>query len=146
MAEAITPPSDARYGDGAPFDEITYLEAKLILKPARFTAVKDFRAFGKIVKKTAKQTGVGFDPGIMRAAVDPLALVDEAPQRHPAVAIAEDDIEKDGDLLSVRLDVERINLRRRVVEVAPGIEGNDVVIAHAGRPQQRWPQGHIRHS
>ena len=62
MAEAITPPSDARYGDGAPFDEITYLEAKLILKPDRFTAVKDFRAFGKIVKKTAKQTGVGFAP------------------------------------------------------------------------------------
>lgn len=58
MAEAITPPSDARYGDGAPFDEITYLEAKLILKPDRFASVKDFRAFGKIVKKT----GVGFTP------------------------------------------------------------------------------------
>lgn len=62
MAEAKTPPSDPRYADGAPFDEITYLEAKLILKPDRFTAVKDFRAFGKIVKKTAKQTGVGFAP------------------------------------------------------------------------------------
>ncbi len=43
MAEAKTPPSDARYADGAPFDEITYPEAKLILKPDRFSSVKDVR-------------------------------------------------------------------------------------------------------
>ena len=62
MAEAPSPPSEPRYADGVPFDEITYLEAKLILKPDRFGSVKDFRAFGKIVKTTAKQTGVGFTP------------------------------------------------------------------------------------
>ncbi len=53
------------YSDGKPLDKITYLEAKLILKPDRFTSVQSFREFGKIVKATAKQVGVGFipDPG-----------------------------------------------------------------------------------
>lgn len=37
-----------------------YLEAKLILKPDRFTSVKSFRDFGKIVRRTAKQLDVGF--------------------------------------------------------------------------------------
>lgn len=50
------------YADGAPLDEITYLEAKLILKPDRFTSVQSFRDFGKIVKATAKKLGVGFIP------------------------------------------------------------------------------------
>jgi len=48
------------YVDGQPFDKVTYLEAKLILKPDRFTSVQDFRDFGKIVEKTAKKVGVGF--------------------------------------------------------------------------------------
>jgi len=48
------------YADGQPFDTVTYLEAKLILKPDRFTSVQDFRDFGKIVEKTAKKVGVGF--------------------------------------------------------------------------------------
>jgi len=48
------------YEDGAPLDNITYLEAKLILKPDNFTAVESFRDFGKIVMKVAKKTGVGF--------------------------------------------------------------------------------------
>lgn len=52
----------AVYADGQPLDAITYLEAKLILKPDRFTAVQSFRDFGKIVKQTAKKTGVGFIP------------------------------------------------------------------------------------
>ncbi len=50
----------ATYADGAPLDRITYLEAKLILKPDRFTSVQAFRDFGKLVQKTAKLTGVGF--------------------------------------------------------------------------------------
>lgn len=54
--------STATYADGAPLDKITYLEAKLILKPDRFTSVQSFRDFGKIVQKTAKQVGVGFIP------------------------------------------------------------------------------------
>ncbi len=50
------------YADGQPLDKITYLEAKLILKPDRFTSVQSFRDFGKIVKQTAKKVGVGFIP------------------------------------------------------------------------------------
>ncbi len=50
------------YADGAPFDSIAYLEAKLILKPDCFTSVQSFRDFGKIVKATAKKLGVGFVP------------------------------------------------------------------------------------
>jgi len=50
----------ATYADGQPLDKVTYLEAKLILKPDRFTSVQSFRDFGKIVKQTAKKLGVGF--------------------------------------------------------------------------------------
>ena len=59
-----TAPS-ATYAHSQPFDKITYLEAKLILKPDPFTLVQSFRDFGKIVKQTAKKVGVGFiaDPG-----------------------------------------------------------------------------------
>jgi hypothetical protein len=48
------------YANGQPLDKVTYLEAKLILKPDRFTSVQSFRDYGKIVKQTAKQLGVGF--------------------------------------------------------------------------------------
>jgi hypothetical protein len=50
----------ATYADGNPLDRVQYLEAKLILKPDRFTSVESFRDFGKIVKRTAKNLGVGF--------------------------------------------------------------------------------------
>ena len=58
----IAAPSSAAgtYEDGAPLDRITYLEAKLILKPDRFTSVESFRNFGKLVQRTAKKVGVGF--------------------------------------------------------------------------------------
>jgi hypothetical protein len=52
------------YSDGTPMDAVTYLEAKLILKPDRFTSVQAFRDFGKIVEKTAKKVGVGFIPDV----------------------------------------------------------------------------------
>ncbi len=48
------------YADGTPLDRVQYLEAKLILKPDRFTSVQSFRDFGKIVQRTAKKLGVGF--------------------------------------------------------------------------------------
>jgi hypothetical protein len=48
------------YEDGTPFDQVQYLEAKLILKPDRFTSVQAFRDFGVIVKHTAEALGVGF--------------------------------------------------------------------------------------
>jgi len=56
------------YADGAPLDNIQYMEAKLILKPDRFTSVEAFRDFGKLVQKIAKGTGVGFmeDPNSQR--------------------------------------------------------------------------------
>src|SRR5215469_18629528 len=59
---------EATYADGKPLDNITYLEAKLILKPDPFTSVDAFRDFGKLVQKVAKRTGVGFifDPEISR--------------------------------------------------------------------------------
>jgi hypothetical protein len=47
------------YADRTPLDEVTYLEAKLILKPDRFTSVQSFRDFGRLVKHTAKTVGVG---------------------------------------------------------------------------------------
>ena len=46
--------------NGTPLDRIQYLEAKLILKPERFTSARSFRKFGKIVKRVAKRVGVGF--------------------------------------------------------------------------------------
>src|SRR5215469_13079001 len=55
-----TTAGSARYVDGHPLDEIQYLEAKLILKPDRFTSVESFRDFGKIVKRAAKETDVDF--------------------------------------------------------------------------------------
>ena len=55
----------ATYSDGHPQDVVHYLEAKLILKPDRFTSVDSFRDFGKLVQRTAKNLKVGFitDPG-----------------------------------------------------------------------------------
>lgn len=50
----------AGYADGASLDRVTYLEAKLILKPEPFTSVRSFRDFGRIVKQTARACGVGF--------------------------------------------------------------------------------------
>ena len=46
----------AAYSDGHPLDAIQYLEAKLILKPDRFTSVDCFRDFGKIVRHAARDT------------------------------------------------------------------------------------------
>jgi hypothetical protein len=48
------------YSDGHPLDVVQYLEAKIILKPDRFTSVESFRDFGKLVKRAAKSEKVGF--------------------------------------------------------------------------------------
>ena len=52
--------SGTAYADGQPLDRVQYLEAKLILKPDRFTSVQSFRDFGKIVQLTAKELDIGF--------------------------------------------------------------------------------------
>ena len=58
--DSQTAASGSAYADGAPLDRVQYLEAKLILKPDRFTSVQAFRDFGKIVQRTAKKVAVGF--------------------------------------------------------------------------------------
>ena len=60
VAPALAKAPSGTYADGTPLDKITYLEAKLILKPDRFTSVESFRNFGKLVQRTAKRLGVGF--------------------------------------------------------------------------------------
>jgi hypothetical protein len=59
-ANRATVSAPAVYADGLPLDDITYLEAKLILKPDSFTSAKALRDFGKIVQKTAAAMNVGF--------------------------------------------------------------------------------------
>lgn len=59
-AERAAPGAEGTYADGTPLDKVTYLEAKLILKPDRFTSVESFRDFGRLVQKAAKKVGVGF--------------------------------------------------------------------------------------
>jgi hypothetical protein len=46
------------YADGRPFDQIHYLQAKLLLKPDRLTSPGRFREFGKLVRRTAKSMKV----------------------------------------------------------------------------------------
>src|SRR5271157_4054973 len=58
--DITVPAGAAAYADGQPLDRVQYLEAKLILKPDRFTSVQAFRDFGKIVQRTAKKVGAGF--------------------------------------------------------------------------------------
>lgn len=62
VISAAPPPAamGGAYEDGTPFDEVQYIEAKLILKPERFNSVASFRQFGKLVEKVAKKTGVAF--------------------------------------------------------------------------------------
>ncbi len=50
------------YADGHPYDEVRYLEAKIILQGLRFTSVQSFFDFAKIVAKVAKHQGIDFDP------------------------------------------------------------------------------------
>jgi hypothetical protein len=59
-AKPATVSAPAAYADGLPLDDITYLEAKLILKPDLFTSAKALRDFGKVVQKTAAAMNLGF--------------------------------------------------------------------------------------
>jgi hypothetical protein len=59
-APPVAPNPVGAYADGSQFDHVQYLEAKLILRPDRFTSVQSFRTFGKIVQRVAKRLGVGF--------------------------------------------------------------------------------------
>src|SRR5690606_20363911 len=84
----------------------------------------------------------------------------EAAYRNQAFAIAEHHIHELDDLLGVRLVAEHVDLARRIVEVTPRIEVDDlaggglfggsrrivVFVAHADNPQQRSAHGQKRHS
>jgi hypothetical protein len=61
--EPITPTEAGTYSDGHPFDQVQYLESKIILKPDRFTSIDVFRQFGKIVQNTAEKLKIPFVPG-----------------------------------------------------------------------------------
>ena len=49
-----------RYADGMPYDEVQYLEAKLILRPNHFTSRKSFFDFAKVMRRPADAAGVDF--------------------------------------------------------------------------------------
>jgi hypothetical protein len=50
------------YEDGAPFDEVGYLQCKLILKPDRFTSKQVFKDFAHLVRRAAEPLGIGYRP------------------------------------------------------------------------------------
>lgn len=74
-ANPVQPPPPSgikpgKYSDGTLFDEIHYLECKLILKPERFTSAKSFQEFGALVQQTALALEIGLD-GTDAAAAKP---------------------------------------------------------------------------
>ena len=75
---------------------------------------------------------IGIEPDVVRAAINALALVDETADRDQPVAVAEDDLHELGDLLGIGLVAEHVDLRGRVVEVAPRIEMDDVFLGVSG--------------
>jgi hypothetical protein len=48
------------YTDGRRFDEIGFLQCKLILKPDRFTSARVFKEFASLVQRAAEKTGIGY--------------------------------------------------------------------------------------
>lgn len=51
------------YADGIPFNEVQYLECKLILRPNHFTSRRSFFDFAKVMRRPAEETGVQFSIG-----------------------------------------------------------------------------------
>jgi len=49
-----------RYADGMPFNEVQYLECKIILRPNHFTSRKSFFDFAKVMRRPAEEAGVVF--------------------------------------------------------------------------------------
>jgi hypothetical protein len=47
-----------RYEDGTPLHEVQFLECKQILKPERFTSLKSFREYAKLVERVAEANDV----------------------------------------------------------------------------------------
>jgi hypothetical protein len=49
-----------RYADGMPYNEVQYLECKLILRPNHFTSRRSFFDFAKVMRRPAEEAGVDF--------------------------------------------------------------------------------------
>ena len=56
--ELIPGVKQGHYSDGHPYDEVHYLECKIILKPDRFTSKQGFFDFAKIVKHAAEKADI----------------------------------------------------------------------------------------
>ena len=52
-----------KYADGMPFNQLGYLECKIILKPNHFTSRSSLFDFGKRLKRPAKDNGISFQSG-----------------------------------------------------------------------------------
>ena len=52
-------PTRQTYADGRPFDELHYLQAKVLLKPNSLGSRERFREFGKAVQRTARALKIG---------------------------------------------------------------------------------------
>ena len=61
LPEWLAERREGTYVDGRRFDEIAYLQCKLILKPDRFTSAKVFKEFAALVHQAAEKTGVKYD-------------------------------------------------------------------------------------
>ena len=46
-----------KYADGIPYDQLRYLECKLILRPNHFTSRDSLFDFGKLMRRPAKESG-----------------------------------------------------------------------------------------
>jgi hypothetical protein len=51
---------DGTYADGRRYDELRYLQCKLIVKPERFTSRRVFKEFAELVRRAADATGVDY--------------------------------------------------------------------------------------
>jgi len=54
-----------KYADGMPYDQVKYLECKLILRPNHFTSRESFFDFAKRLRRPARATGVEFSTGAL---------------------------------------------------------------------------------
>lgn len=52
-----------KYADGMPYNQVEYVECKLILRPNHFTSRKSFFDFAKLMRRPAQETGVKFSMG-----------------------------------------------------------------------------------
>lgn len=105
---------------GHPLDVVQYMEAKLILKPDRFTSVESFRQFGKMVARTTKRLDkVDFIPD---------AKASQQPDIREVIFL---------DTPDSRLYNHAFILRRRVTYVDGFPEGDPEIVFKFRHPDQK---------